>query len=529
MENSIVMPENTIKFAVGQFDFNTTDGMHPLLNPAFSVCVLGVREDNSLISAIPDAIKSKIGPAIEITLRSRLLGKGVGQSYMIPGLPANPNCMVMLVRVKPDSDSYLKAIKSIMGTLKSLDLAKHEHIYIDLSQDQGDIIGAEGDIVGKTDAYWKVKYGIKTIIETLHTVTRKSTQEKSPQFKAITLGVDSDSAINGISQGVGLGVGTNIAKELSALRPNECNADLFASYCASIAQRFPHNVKVEVVKKDELLKRGFNGINLVAQGSADDAMAVILTYTGRPKSNKYFVNAAKTVLFDLGGTDIKMNPRNMHTDKNAGCNAIGHIYASAYAKAPVNVCVVLPIVKNLINHDAALAGDIYTNAFGRTIEVGNTDAEGRLILEVIRLAMERYGANAIYMTSATLTGSATYAVGPMFSALMSNDKYYREMLVNAGEYSADYFHPILKGKEYLDAFEKNTIADSDNTAGRGPGCHYAGIFIYNNYIVPGQKAYNDDKALSWLHLDIAAVGRNRIVLPGLDAFARRLASDGYFD
>ena len=232
----------------------------------------------------------------------------------------------------------------------------------------------------------------------------------------------------------------------------------------------------------------------VGKGSVEKPRLVVLTYSP-PKAKKTIVFVGKGVTFDAGGTNLKPSSyiANMKQDMGGSAAVIGAIKSAADLKFPVKIIGIMPLVENLISGTAMKTGDVITAANGKTIEVENTDAEGRLILADALHYATKFNPDYI-VDIATLTGAAVVALGSKCTSLMGNDKELVKDLIEAGEKMYERAWELPLFKEYENDI-KSDIADMKNLgAPQGEaGTIIGGIFL-KNFI-------GDNK---WAHLDIGA-------------------------
>ena len=254
------------------------------------------------------------------------------------------------------------------------------------------------------------------------------------------------------------------------------------------------NVKVEVLGEKEMKKLGMGGVLGVGQGSDAESQFIILEYMAGKKSEKPIVLAGKGVTFDTGGLNIKPGDHmyEMHMDMSGGAAVIHAIVAAAKLKLKKNVVAIVPAVENMPSGSSYHPGDILKSMSGKTIEVINTDAEGRVILSDALTYSERYEPRLV-VDVATLTGSAIAALGPRASAIFTRDEKLETTLRKLGEESGDYVWPLPMWEEYEEGV-KGTFGDVANSGkSRYGGAIDGAMFLQ-------QFAQN---LPSWVHIDIA--------------------------
>jgi leucyl aminopeptidase len=270
-------------------------------------------------------------------------------------------------------------------------------------------------------------------------------------------------------------------RDISNLPPNDCSPKVLASFSEKLSAN--SKIKVRVIKKEEMETYGFGGILAVGRGSSSTPNLIVIEYSGSSKNEKPIVVVGKAVTFDTGGISIKPSEKmeEMKYDKCGGCNVIG----------------IIPAVENMPSGDSYRPGDIIKMYNSKTVEVLNTDAEGRIILgDALAFAVKTFAPQSI-IDMATLTGAAIIALGSNVAALMGNN---RELVTKILEYSKQTGEKIWElplFDEYKEQL-KSSNADIKNIGGRGGGAITAAAFL--SYFV-------DD--IPWVHLDIAGTAWNQ--------------------
>ncbi len=289
--------------------------------------------------------------------------------------------------------------------------------------------------------------------------------------------------------GVAVAEGHRLARNLQALPGNVCTP----SYLASIAMRLAdaYGYKATVWDRAQLEKQGMGGLLAVAQGSRQEPRFIVLEYKGAKRAAPLcFVG--KGVTFDSGGISIKpaQNMEEMKYDMSGAAAVFGLFEVLGHLKPEVNVVGVVPATENLPSGTAIKPGDVIKSHYGKSIEVVNTDAEGRLILADALSYVRKYKP-ACVIDAATLTGAVVIGLGHHATGLMSNDDQLLEEVRRAGDRAGERCWPLPLWDEYRDQI-KSDIADVKNTGGRPAGSITAGWFLRE--FVEG---------FPWAHLDIA--------------------------
>ena len=254
-------------------------------------------------------------------------------------------------------------------------------------------------------------------------------------------------------------------------------------------------VTVEVLGEPQMKKLGMGSLLSVSQGSARPARLVVMQWKGGKAKDKPVAFVGKGVVFDSGGISIKpaMSMEDMKGDMGGAAAVTGLMHTLATRKAKVNAVGVIGVVENMVSGEATRPGDIVTSMSGQTIEINNTDAEGRLVLaDALWYTNGRFKPKAM-INLATLTGAIGVALGSEFAGLFSNNDELAGWLVEAGEESGDrlWRMPITPG---FDKMMNSRFADMKNSGGRGGGASSAAAFL--------QRFVKD---VPWAHLDIAGV------------------------
>jgi leucyl aminopeptidase len=294
----------------------------------------------------------------------------------------------------------------------------------------------------------------------------------------------------GLKRGTVIGEGINFAR-LMALTPGN---DMTPTHMSAEATRLAKEAGLEVDVLDEarMLEKKMGSLLGVSRGSDEPATLTVMMYKGDPSSSEIVALVGKGLTFDSGGISIKPAEamHEMKYDMCGGAGVIGAMYAIGKLKPKINVMGVIPSSENLPGPKAMKPGDILRAMNGKTIEVINTDAEGRLILADALCYARELGATKI-VDAATLTGACVVALGHAASGVMSNDDAFVERFLKVvGDVGERYWRLPLY--DDFDTQIKSDIADIKNTGGRPGGAETAGAFL-KNFVAD----------VPWIHLDIA--------------------------
>ncbi len=293
------------------------------------------------------------------------------------------------------------------------------------------------------------------------------------------------------AHGQAMAAGTALAKDLANLPGNICTPAYLADQARKLA-RGKRKLKVSVLEEKDMQKLGMGALLSVSRGSRQPAKLIVLEYRGGKTGSRPVALIGKGLTFDAGGISIKPAQAmdEMKYDMCGAASVLGTLAACVELELPINVVGVIPSSENLPDGDANKPGDIVTSMSGKTIEVLNTDAEGRLILCDALTYTERFKPAAV-IDIATLTGACIVALGHQASGLMANDERLAEEIKQASEASNDRVWQLPLWDEYREQLKSN-FADIANIGGRAAGTITAAAFLSHF-----------TESFKWAHLDIA--------------------------
>ena len=273
----------------------------------------------------------------------------------------------------------------------------------------------------------------------------------------------------------------------------------------AVRQMKMENVKITVLDKSKMEKLGMNLILNVGAGAKKPPFLLVMEYMNGKKDDNPVVLVGKGVCFDSGGMNLKPSQglTDMKYDMAGGAAVVGTLWALSNIGVKKNVVGIVPLVENMLSSTAQHTQDVWRAMSGKTVEVGNTDAEGRLILaDALWYGQENYNPKAI-IDIATLTGAMRYVFGSQYAALYSNDDKLAEKLKKASDTTLDKIWQLPLNEAYADML-KSPIADICNIGGNGEaGSSSAAMFI---------KSFIKDNT-PWAHLDIASVAWTKKRIP----------------
>ena len=333
-------------------------------------------------------------------------------------------------------------------------------------------------------------------------LTDKSNHRKS--LSAMTMLTDKPSNHPSVKKGVQRGEATGEAacfvRDLCNAPANVMTPSRVVEEAKKIAKE--RHVKLTVLDRRQQEKLGMGGLLGVSRGSQEPSQFIILEYSGAGKKGKPIVLVGKTVTFDSGGISLKPseNMEQMKADMTGGAEVLATIRALARLRLPLNVIGLLPVTENMPGGRATKPGDILTMLSGKTVEVQNTDAEGRLILADGLAYATRLKPKCV-IDVATLTGACAVALGQFAIGMLGNDEKLKGQLKEAGEKSGERVWEMPLWDEYFEQL-KSDVADMRNIGGRGGGMITAAMFL--------SKFVGD---YPWVHLDIASTDWSALERP----------------
>jgi leucyl aminopeptidase len=303
-------------------------------------------------------------------------------------------------------------------------------------------------------------------------------------------GFDEAALERGVARGVILGEAVNLARRLAITPANDMTPTQLAAEATAVAER--GGLEIDVLDEARARKEGMGSFLSVAQGSSQPPKFIVLRYNGDPSSKEMLALVGKGITFDTGGISIKPAERmeDMKYDMSGGAGVIAAMSALAGLKPKLNVVGIVPATENMPGGKATKPGDIVTAMNGKTIEVINTDAEGRLILADALVYANKLGATKI-VDAATLTGACVIALGHASSAAISNNDAFAADFLTVAKPTGERYWQMPYYEDYT-AQMKSDIADLKNTGGRAAGTLTAAAFL---------KEFVNDTP--WVHLDIA--------------------------
>ncbi|MEA3301782.1 MAG: leucyl aminopeptidase [Pseudomonadota bacterium] len=321
--------------------------------------------------------------------------------------------------------------------------------------------------------------------------SKPSKQTPVDKITLITAGMSDQYAKKAVAHGKAIANGMKLARDLSNLPGNICTPTYLAAKAQKMARKYT-KFSSKILNEKEMEKLKMGSLLSVSRGSRQPAKLIIMEHKGGKKDQQPVVLVGKGLTFDAGGISLKPPGKmdEMKYDMCGSASVFGALQACAELELPLNVVGIIPSSENMPDGDANKPGDIVTSMAGLTIEVLNTDAEGRLILCDALTYAERYKP-AVVIDIATLTGACIVALGHHTSGLMANNQKLADALIAAGKQAGDEAWQLPLGDEYHKQLESN-FADIANIGGPAAGSITAGCFLSR---FTGEY--------TWAHLDIA--------------------------
>ena len=358
------------------------------------------------------------------------------------------------------------------------------------------------------DLYWNVRFAIETF-EAERYVFDEFKSQKADQLKLenIIFPIDNAETQRAIQHANAVGLGIKLARDVANCPPNICNPKYLAEQAKTLEKRTAL-VKTTVLGEKEMAELGMHAYLGVSQGSKNEAQLSIMEYRNHPNPDaKPIVLVGKGLTFDAGGISLKPAAEmdEMKYDMCGAASVYGVMNALAELQLPLNVIGVLAGCENLPDGNAYRPGDILTTMNGLTVEVLNTDAEGRLVLCDTLTYVERFEPECV-IDIATLTGACVVALGQHNSGLVSTDDALADALFQASQQTQDKAWRLPLSEEYQEQL-KSPFADLSNIGGRWGGAITAGAFL-SNFTTKYRWAHLDIAGTAWLQgVNKGATGR----------------------
>ncbi|KGJ89340.1 leucyl aminopeptidase [Thalassotalea sp. ND16A] len=453
-----------------------------------SACiVVGVYEPRRL-SAVAEQLDEISGGYISNLLRRGDLEGKSGQMLLLHQVPNILSERVLLVGCGKERELDERQYRQIISkTINTLNETGSMEAVCFLS---------ELHVKGR-DTYWKVRQAVEATQDCLYSFNSLKTRKEEPRrpLRKIVFNVPTRRELplgeRAINHGLSIAAGINVCKDVANLPPNICNPAYLAEQANQLATDYD-KVSTHIVNEAEMEELAMGSYLAVGRGSVNESLMSVITYNGAGDDSKPVVLVGKGLTFDSGGISLKPGEAmdEMKYDMGGAAGVLGAMNSLAQLDLPINVIGVLVGCENMPDANAYRPGDILTTMSGQTVEVLNTDAEGRLVLCDALTYVERFDPELV-VDVATLTGACVIALGAHATGLLSTHNPLAHELLNASEQSGDRAWRLPLWDDYQDQLE-SPFADFTNLGGRAAGTITAACFLSKF-----TKKYH------WAHLDIA--------------------------
>jgi leucyl aminopeptidase len=450
-----------------------------------SACVLVPVGSGNNLTAGGKALDESLGGALAAALSRGDLQPKAGSTLLVYG-EARKVARVVLVATGEDAEASERSFgESVRAGLRQAGATSCEEVVSILH---------EAGVKGR-DLAWKLRQQITVGRDLAYRFERmKSRKDPQPvrpgRVALLVARAAAAGAQTAIDRAMALANGTDLARDLGNLPGNVCTPTYLAEAARKLAAE--HKLRVQVLDRKQMEALRMGSLLSVARGSDEPPKFIVLQYRGGPARQAPVALIGKGITFDTGGISLKPAAEmdEMKFDMCGAASVLGTLRAVAEMRLPINVVGIVAATENMPGGKATKPGDIVTSMSGQTIEILNTDAEGRLVLADALTYVERFKPQAV-IDIATLTGACVIALGNHRSGLFSADDGLADALLAAGRESSDPCWRMPIDEEYAEALKSN-FADVANVGGRAGGSITAACFL-------ARFARN----LTWAHLDIA--------------------------
>jgi leucyl aminopeptidase len=452
-----------------------------------SACVvLGVFEPRKLSAAAEVVDQAANQHLSDILRRGDMEGKA-GTCLLLHAVPGVEADRVLLVGLGKEREFREKEYRTALSTAV---------------RQLNETGGFDGTIyltelpVKKRDVAWRVRQAAMIVQDSLYRFDRlksKKSEVRRP-LRKLTFCVSRRNELGpaevALAQGLAMAAGVELAKDLGNLPGNICTPTYLANQAAGLAKL--HSMAVDILDTADMEKLGMNTLLSVARGTHEPPKFIVLRHSGGKAEAKPIVLVGKGITFDSGGISLKPGPEmdEMKYDMCGAASVLGTLKAAALMKLPLNIIGIIPATENMPGGKATKPGDVITSMSGQTVEILNTDAEGRLILCDALTYVERFDPDCV-VDIATLTGACVIALGHVTSGLLANNDTVARELLDAGNEAHDRAWQLPLFDDYQEQLKSN-FADMANIGGRPAGTITAACFLSRFA-----------EKFAWAHLDIA--------------------------
>jgi len=444
--------------------------------------VIGVFDDGSVTG--PEQVDDAVAGLISGLRRSGDLPKKNGESYIVP---------------QPSGLAARRLLVVCCGKRDRFSVKQYRRAVTTAGRQLARLGAADAVFMLATPAlppYVRARHGVEAAEDALYRFDELKTDEQDPAPRLGKIGIYLDEAggrgqaAHGIEHGVAVAAGSAVARRLANLPANRCTPSFLAAHARKLAAGTPR-MKAEVLDEARMKKLGMGALLSVTAGSDEPARLIVLNYRGKPKG-KTVALVGKGITFDSGGVSLKppQGMDEMKFDMGGAAGVFGAMAAVAKLQPAINVVAVVPACENMPSGKATRPGDVVKSMSGKTVEILNTDAEGRLILCDALTYCRRFRPDVV-VDVATLTGACVVALGHHMTGLMTRSEELAGKLLEAGIAAEDTAWRLPITEEYDQSLRSN-FADFANVGSREGGALVAGCFLARF-----------TEGLEWAHLDVA--------------------------
>ncbi len=454
-------------------------------------CIVVAVADAGKLTPSAQAIDTASAGALQEVIDAGDFDGSHGTTLLLRNLSGVSAKRTLLVGIGKESDRSLAKqqtlIKSVVATVNKMGVKT-----LTLALDQSS--GKDSDI------YRDTRLIVEACSAALYQYdTTKSKPATPTKLEHIHLLLDEESTEYGegaLLDGVAIANGVATARELGNLPGNICTPIYLADHAKTLADEFD-SVSCEILDEKQIESMGMGALYSVGKGSDIPPRLIVLKYEGGEANEAPYALVGKGITFDTGGISLKPGPEmdEMKFDMCGAASVLGTFEAVAEMRLPINLITVVAAAENMPSGRASKPGDVVTTLSGQTVEILNTDAEGRLVLCDALTYVQQFKPQAV-IDVATLTGACIIALGHQATGLLANDDSLAAQLLDAGEFAGDRGWQLPLWDEYQTQLDSN-FADMANIGGRPAGTITAACFL---------SRFTKD--VSWAHLDIAGVAWN---------------------
>ena len=472
-------------------EFNIKSG--DLAKQATGCIVIAIFAGKKLSTAAQQLDKASRGQLSKILRQGDLVGN-LGQALLLHKVAYLASERVLLIGCGKESELSAKSFKTIIKTaVKTLNTTAAKDALCCL---------VECNVPGR-DFFWKLRQAVIVSADLQYSFSgyKSKPADLHKKLKRISFAVNNKQEVAiakaAIAEGMAISKGASFTKDLANTPPNVCIPSYLAEQALQLAKQYK-TIATRVLTEKDMEKLGMGAFLAIARGSQNPAKLITIEYRGAKAADKPVVLVGKGITFDTGGNSLKPATAmiGMKYDMCGAASVFGAIKFAAELQLPMNIVGIIAAAENMPGAAACRPNDIVTSMSGTTIEILNTDAEGRLVLCDALTYAERFNP-AVVIDIATLTGACLVALGRNYSVLFSNEPQLADELITASQHAHDLCWQLPIDEDYQE-FITSTVADLKNIGNGEAGSITAACFLANF-----------TKQYRWAHLDIAATAWDR--------------------